>query len=62
MEQSRWKSPALYASIISFIVLMLNLSGIVAIDNTTLDAIINSILSLLIIFGIVNNPTSKTTL
>ena len=62
MKQSRWSSPVLYTSIISAIALLLKGFGVFAIDDATLNVIITTVLSLLTMFGIINNPVSKNTL
>lgn len=60
MEQSRWKSPILYTSIISAIALLLKGFGVYEIDDITLNTVISTMLAVLTMFGIVNNPTNKS--
>lgn len=63
MDQSRWKSPVLWASAVAQVVSLLILLGVI---DTGLGDIINQvaagILQLLTLFGVVNNPTSASSL
>lgn len=58
--KERLKNPVLWGSILSTIFLILSASGIINISDSTLNTIINSILSILALVGVINNPTSLT--
>ncbi len=61
--QPRYKSWALWLSVLGAVGVILNATGVfekIGIDSTSWDIIINAIGSILIGFGIVNNPTNKT--
>lgn len=60
--QPRYKSWAMWLSILGAIGVILNATGVfqkIGLDNTTWDVIVNAIGAILIGFGILNNPTSK---
>lgn len=60
MKQSRFKSKVLWASIAGQIMLILNTFKILTPDtNSKLNIVIPSILSILVIFGVINNPTNS---
>ncbi len=60
--QNRFKSPVLYTSLIAAIALILKAFGIIVIDDVTLSTITSVVLGLLVALGVVNNPTSTTSL
>jgi len=60
--QSRWKSPVLYTSLIAALALILKAFGVIVIDDATLSAVTSIVLGLLVALGVVNNPTSATSL
>lgn len=58
----RYKSKVVWISVMSLVVLILSKCGLlskIGIDEGTLKIVIDSILSILVIFGILNNPTNK---
>lgn len=60
--QSRFKSPALWLSVLGLLGLILEATGVfckIGLDGEEWDAIITSVGTVLAAFGIVNNPTSK---
>lgn len=60
--QPRWKSWAMWISVFGAVGVILNAFGVfemIGIDNNAFDAIVNAIGTILIAFGIVNNPTDK---
>ena len=62
-NQPRWKSWALWVSVFGAIGVILNSFGVfemIGIDSNEFDIIVNAVGSILIAFGIVNNPTNKT--
>lgn len=61
--QPRYKSWALWLSVLGAVGVILNTTGVfekIGLDSTSWDIIINAIGSILIGFGIVNNPTNRT--
>jgi len=60
--QNRWKSPVLYTSLIAALALILKAFGVVVIDDATLSTVTSVVLGLLVAIGVVNNPTSSTSL
>lgn len=61
--QPRYKSWALWLSVLGAIGVILNATGVfekIGLDSTSWDIIVNAVGSILIGFGIVNNPTNKT--
>ena len=60
MSQNRFKSKVVWISVISLIILLFGNYGlydILKIDESTLEKMLNTILSILIGFGVINNPT-----
>lgn len=61
--QPRYKSWALWLSVLGALGVILNTTGVfekIGLDSTSWDVLIDAIGSILIIFGIVNNPTNKS--
>lgn len=61
--QSRWKSYVLWASIVAQIVVIADVVGLwaaIGIEKTVFTTVVSAILQMLVIVGIVNNPTDKT--
>jgi uncharacterized membrane protein len=59
---NRYKSKVVWISVMSLVVLILSKCGLLSkfgIDEGVLKTIIDSILSILVIFGILNNPVNK---
>ncbi len=61
MNQPRWKSWALWTSIAALAVFCAKEFGGVDIGETV-DGLLNVLLPVLIAFGVVNNPTDKSSL
>ena len=61
MTQNRWKSWALWTSIAALIVFCAKEFTGLDISETA-DRLLDVLLPVLVAFGVVNNPTSKTTL
>lgn len=60
--QNRWKSWALWTSLAGAIWLILSTFGLpelIGITNEQFNIVLDAIGSILVAFGIVNNPTSK---
>lgn len=60
--KERLKSWAVWVSVLGAVGVILNSLGVfekIGIDNTAFDVIVNSVGSILIAFGILNNPTDK---
>lgn len=65
MEQNRFKSWALWVSVAGALWTILSAFGVpemIGLDEPTFTTILNAVGSLLIAFGIVNNPTNKSSL
>jgi uncharacterized membrane protein len=63
MEQNRWKSKVLWAAIVAQVIALGQLTGIFAaigIDAGQVGDICAAVLQLLVIVGVVNDPTNKT--
>jgi uncharacterized membrane protein len=65
MTQNRFKSPVLWVGILCQIVVILQLTGVITIEQSgTLQKIIETAVNLILqgvsIFAITNNPTNKT--
>lgn len=61
--QPRYKSWAMWLSVLGAIGVILNATGVfeqIGLDSTAWDVIVNALGSILIGFGILNNPTSKS--
>lgn len=59
MEQNRWKSPVLWAGIVAQVVSLLILLDVIDVGmGETINQVAASLLQLLALFGIVNNPTN----
>lgn len=59
MKQN-FKNPVLWSSILSTIFLIFSALGLVHFSDQALNTLINSILSILSIIGILNNPAENT--
>ncbi len=60
--KERLKSRAVWVSVLGAVGVILNSFGVfekIGIDNATFDVIVNAVGTILITFGILNNPTSK---
>ena len=60
--KERLKSWAVWVSVLGAVGVILNSLGVfekIGIDNAAFDVIVNSVGTILIAFGILNNPTSK---
>lgn len=58
MEQNRFRSPVVWTSIIALIVSILLQLGVIG-DGTQITQISATIIELLCVVGILNNPTDK---
>jgi len=61
MTQSRWRSSVLWASIVAQVIAIGQLTGVwakIGIDAGWLGDVLAAVLQLLVIVGVVNNPTS----
>lgn len=65
MEQNRFKSWALWVSLAGALWVILSAFGItevIGITETEWNTLLDAIGTVLIVFGVVNNPTSKSSL
>lgn len=63
MEQNRFKSPVVWASIAAQILSILVLVGVIDTGlSESIEAVVAAVLQLLATFGVLNNPTSKTSM
>lgn len=65
MTQSRWKSKVLWVSIIIQLYIIADITGLwqaIGIEKSIVSTIIDSVLQLLVIVGIINNPTDAENL
>lgn len=60
--QNRWKSPVLWTSLLSAVILVGSKLFKIDLDDSVFNQVIVAILGLLIAFGVVNNPTDKNSL
>jgi uncharacterized membrane protein len=60
MEQSRWKSPVVWASVVAQILSILVLTGVLMPGlSDTINTVVGSVLQMLVVLGVLNNPTDK---
>ncbi len=60
MEQNRWKSPVLWASVVAQILSILVMTGVIDTGLTeTVNQVAAGVLQLLVLIGVLNNPTDK---
>lgn len=61
MEQSRFSSPVLWSSLAAQVLVILVTLGVIDTGlSEAITALVSSLLQLLVAFGVLNNPTSKT--
>jgi uncharacterized membrane protein len=63
MEQARWKSWAVWASVLGALGLALQAMGVleaIGLTSEEYDAVVTAVGTILVTFGILNNPTDKT--
>lgn len=61
-NQNRFKSKVVWTTVISLFLLVIGELGlwkVIGIDESSVKLIFDSILSILVLFGILNNPTSE---
>jgi uncharacterized membrane protein len=59
-KQKRYRSKVVWVSVVSLILLILNTAGVfdkIGMSETSVKIIADSILSILVLFGVLNNPT-----
>ena len=62
VKQSRWRSPVLWAAVNVQVFLILDTAGAwqaIGLERSVASTIIDAVLQLLVIVGVLNNPTSK---
>ncbi|MBQ8312607.1 MAG: holin [Clostridia bacterium] len=61
MEQSRFSSPVLWSSLAAQVLVILVTLGVIDTGlSEAITAVVTSVLQLLVAFGVLNNPTSKS--
>ena len=61
-KQNRWKSKVLWAAIAAQVVAILAFTGVlkaIGITEDWLNTVIGGVLQLLVLFGVINNPTAS---
>jgi len=61
--QERWKSPVLWTSIFALVAFILGNYGLydaIGMTSETFQSLVNLILSAMVAFGVIQNPTNKT--
>lgn len=60
MDQNRIKSPVVWGAVVAQVVTILLTLGVIDIGiSETINQIVAGVLQLLVIFGVLNNPTNK---
>jgi phi LC3 family holin len=62
LKQSRWKSPILWTAVIVQLFLICDTVGLwqsIGLDRSVASTVIDALLQLLVIVGVLNNPTDK---
>jgi uncharacterized membrane protein len=60
-KQNRWTSPVLLASLAVQILSIIVLSGAIDVSQSeSINTVVGAVLQLLVAFGVLNNPTDKT--
>lgn len=62
MKQSRWKSPVVWAAVIAQVMTILQITGAfraMGIDAGVVGDVAASLMQILILFGVLNDPTNK---
>jgi len=61
MKQNRWTSPVLLASLAVQILSILVLTGAIDVSQSeSINTVVGAVLQLLVAFGVLNNPTDKS--
>lgn len=63
--QSRWRSKVLWVAVVAQVYLIASSIGLwesIGVDQTVVKTVVDAILQLLVIFGVINSPTSAETL
>ena len=61
MEQSRWKSPVLWSAIAAQIIALMQMTGAfkaMGLDAGLVGDVVAGVLQMMVLFGILNSPTS----
>lgn len=60
MDQNRLKSPVVWAAVVAQVLALLLTLGIIDVGlSETINMVVAGVLELLVIFGVLNNPTAK---
>lgn len=61
MEQNRFKSVVTWTAIASFVLSMLVTTGVIGAEwSESISGAVSGVLNMLVVFGVLNNPTDKT--
>jgi phi LC3 family holin len=61
MEQNRFKSPVVWAAVVAQILTVLIVLDVINVaQQETINQVVAAVLQLLIAFGVINNPTDKS--
>ena len=61
MEQNRFRSPVVWTTIVTLVVGLLMQLGVIGdAENKQIMMVVGTVLELLTVIGILNNPTNKT--
>jgi uncharacterized membrane protein len=60
MTQNRWKSPVVWSSlVVQALSILVVLEAITPTQSETINSVIAAVLQALVVFGVLNSPTSK---
>jgi uncharacterized membrane protein len=62
MKQSRWQSPVLWAAVVAQVITILQITGAfraMGIDAGVVGDVAAAIMQILVLFGVLNDPTNK---
>lgn len=62
MDQNRWRSKVLWAAIIAQVLAILSFTGVLQLIGVTeewVSTVAGSVLQLLVLLGVINNPTDS---
>jgi uncharacterized membrane protein len=61
MDQNRFKSPVVWASIVAQVLSILVLTGVIVPTlSDTINTVVGSVLQMLVVLGVLNNPENSS--